>query len=119
MRCEIPRGVHIQPNGPQTGSDHRQVEHASEFASLEISAYALNGGIVNEDMADHQYALMLLREHAEFFGLFAVVGDGLLDEDMLFRVECGPDELVMRDRRCGNNNRVDTAVAYRLGAIVS
>src|SRR5690606_15915395 len=80
---EVGNGAHIGANGSEVGAHGVEVMELAEVARIEVGLQVTHGGVVEEDVADHENAFAGGGEGGEGLAVGDRGGERLFAEDIL------------------------------------
>ena len=114
VRAERPERVLVRPDLAEVLAVSVQVENVAELSGVDHLLQLGHGGVVEQEVAGHEHEPSLLGERIELLGLGRALGLRLLDEDVLAGAQGLSGEVVVRDDRGRDDDRVQLRVGQEL-----
>ena len=111
VRREVPEHVDVGLDEPEVDADAVDEEDVAEEAVRDQLADLQDGRRVAVGVVGHQHEAALPRRLDHLDALRRDVGERLLDDDVLARLERREHDRMVRARRCRDGDRVDRRVA--------
>jgi hypothetical protein len=114
VRCEAPQDVFFLAHLPEIQAVRIDILDAAQFTVLHHGLQLQEGGVVLQQMADHQGATGRPGQRAELDGIRRIKRQRLFDKDMLAGVQGFPGHLRVQGGRGGDHHADDLGVGNDL-----
>src|SRR5262245_29274000 len=104
MRGETPQGVFFAPDLAHTEPVRIDVFNSSECPAVNELLQPDDGGMVMQEMADHQHAVVAASRMDHLDSVLPLERKRFLDEHILTGGECSHSHVIVPFGRCSQNN---------------
>ncbi len=118
VRGEAPEDVLLGADQPHVQAVGVAVEDSPQGPLVDELPQFDHGGVVEQDVPDHEDPRALLGQRDQFLPLLGVQGQRLLHEDVLARREALPDDVVVRGGGGGHGHGVSAGIVEHVGQLV-